>query len=318
MSFTLLTCRYPRPPENPIGSPRAFPGTVPACLRQARHALRGTNPPEEFTDHIMTRMDELRSWSLPTGQKCSSGLLTSHDAFQDANELYSRVFGYDAKGYGLNVNLLSSLVRNGGSAVGICNEESSLIGFAYGFTGFDGGTPYHYSQATVIDPRYQGLGCGRILKNCQRELTLHQGVRAMRWTFDPMLARNAHFNLNSLGARGIDFIENYYGRENTDRVLVEWKFGPDSERAKPVPVLPVGLQNEEFGVLIPDGEAFWIPVPTRLQADGDRSGSQARTRGRLASSLKCIFDAGFTLVSCLPAGPLTSAYLASRDPSEGT
>lgn len=267
----------------------------------------------------MTRMNELRSWSLPTGQKCFSGLLTSHDAFQEANDLYSRVFGYEAKGYGLNVNLLSALVRNGGSAVGICNEESSLIGFAYGFTGFDGGMPYHYSQATVIDPRYQGQGCGRILKNCQRDLTLRQGVRAMRWTFDPMLARNAHFNLNSLGARGIDFIENYYGRENTDRILVEWKFGPGSEHSEPkqMPVPPEGLQNEEFGALIPDGEAYWIPVPAGLPADGDPYGSQARTRGRLASSLKDIFDAGFTLVSCLPAGQLTSAYLASRDRPEG-
>jgi predicted GNAT superfamily acetyltransferase len=43
----------------------------------------------------------------------------------------------------------------------------------------------------------------------------------MRWTFDPYAVRNAHFNLTVLGATGIRFLPDYYGKD-TDRVLVSW------------------------------------------------------------------------------------------------
>lgn len=264
-------------------------------------------------------MDELQSFSLPTGQRCFSELLTTHEAFREANDLYSRVFGYGATGYGLNTNLLTALVRNGGSAVGIRDAESSLIGFAYGFTGFDGARPYHYSQATVIENQYQGQGIGRILKNCQREFTLRQGVQAMRWTFDPMLARNAHFNFNSLGARGIEFTRDYYGRANTDRILVEWILGsaPDRFERERRLTPPPSLEPADFGALVPDGDDYWIPVPADPAAGGVLHRCQARTSERLASTLTHVFEAGFTLVSCQRADQTTSAYLATMDPTEG-
>lgn len=267
----------------------------------------------------MIEMDEVQSFLLPSGQQCFCGLLTTHEAFQEANELYSKVFDYGEKAYRLNTNLLTALVRNGGSAIGIRDTESRLIGFAYGFTGFNGGTPYHYSQATVIDKHYQGQGLGRVLKNCQREFTLRNGIQAMRWTFDPLLARNGHFNFNSLGARGIEFTRDYYGRENTDRILVEWNLGtgtdPFEHKRKILP--PAGLDDVGIGTLVPAEEDYWIPVPAHPSAGTAQNQDKNPASELLASTLTHVFEAGFTLVSCQRVGQTSSAYLATTDRTEG-
>lgn len=263
----------------------------------------------------MSDVRELQAWPLPQGRQCWSGSLTTYEDFVEANDLYGKVFGYGASGHSLNTNLLSALVRNGGSAVGIRNEDSVLIGFAYGFTGYDGKTPYHYSQATVIDEDHQGQGIGRILKSCQRDLARAQGVQSMRWTFDPLLARNAHFNFNSLGANGIGFARNYYGRPHTDRIIVDWPLDAradphESDRGR---FPPPGLEQADFGTPIPHGENYWIPIPAGLSAGPDHRPDHTRTSAHLREGLEYVFDIGYTLVGCQRMGPTASAYLASPD-----
>jgi predicted GNAT superfamily acetyltransferase len=74
----------------------------------------------------------------------------------------------------------------------------------------------------------RNLGVGRALKEHQRAELARRGIRAMMWTFDPLQAKNAHLNLNVLGARVISFEPNMYGRTEsplhnglqTDRLLV--------------------------------------------------------------------------------------------------
>lgn len=261
----------------------------------------------------MSDVRELQLWELPAGQRCWSGSLTTHADFVEANELYGRVFGYGSSGHSLNTNLLSALVRNGGSAVGIRDEDSRLIGFAYGFTGFDGITPYHYSQATVIDAENQGQGIGRILKSCQRDLAHAQGINLMRWTFDPLLARNAHFNFNSLGATGIGFARDYYDRPDTDRIIVQWtldaRSDPHLHERGTLP--PAGLEEADFGTPIPDGRNYWIPLPAGLAAGPDHRPDHTRTSAHLRAGLEYVFDAGYLLVGCQRLGPTASAYLAA-------
>ncbi|WP_410793605.1 hypothetical protein [Kribbella sp. C-35] len=147
--------------------------------------------------------------------------LTTASRFAEASALYRNVFGYLDPAYGLNPRLLGALASNGGSVVGILDESDRLVAFAYGFCGTDRRGFYHYSQSAVVAADQQGHGLGRMLKHAQREVALSYGMSRMRWTYDPAQIRNAHFNLDVLGARGRWFAPDMYG-PGTDRVVIEW------------------------------------------------------------------------------------------------
>ena len=102
-------------------------------------------------------------------------------------------------------------MSNGGSVVGVLDEDDRLVAFAYGFCGTDRRGFYHYSQSAVVAADQQGHGLGRLLKHTQREVALSHGMTRMRWTYDPFQIRNAHFNLDVLGARGRWFTPDMYG-----------------------------------------------------------------------------------------------------------
>ena len=118
----------------------------------------------------------------------------------------------------------------GGIAAGAFSGEE-LAGFVYGLTGFHDGKPIHWSHMLAVRPEFEGLGIGRRLKELQRDLLLERGIELMRWTFDPLVARNAHLNFNRLGAVAIEYVPNMYGTDTgsilhsglgTDRFVVEW------------------------------------------------------------------------------------------------
>ncbi len=241
-----------------------------------------------------------------------SGTLSEYSEFIEASQLYNRVFRYGDKGLALNSNLLSALVHNGGSAVGVRSAEGRLIGFAYGFPGTDGTTSFHYSQAAVVDPTHQGQGIGRMLKEQQRQVALSWGAKLMRWTFDPMLSRNGHFNFNSLGGVGVRFHEDYYGRERTDRLLVEWALDeqadPYAEYRQMRP--PSDFDQNAWGTAIEAGALRWIPIDAGLVAGEDETEAISWGRANLRSTLRDLYADGFVVVSCQRADARTSAYLA--------
>jgi len=233
--------------------------------------------------------------------------LTAYSEFRDAAALYTRVFEYTDRDYSLNPNLLSALARNGGSAVGAFTPEAELIGFAYGFAGRDAhGEDFHYSQAAAVDPAHQGRGVGHALKFAQRDVARRWGQQSMRWTFDPLIARNAHFNLSSLGAVGIAFEPDYYGRSDTDRLVVAWDLG---ETADPYRVArearPPVLRRADWGMSIPTDTARWIALPAAVSPE-ERSSVRTAVGQALAQSL----HDGLVLVAAVRVDEETAAYLA--------
>jgi predicted GNAT superfamily acetyltransferase len=70
------------------------------------------------------------------------------------------------------------------------------------------------------------------LKWGQREKSLELGVKFIKWTFQPVLARNAFFNLEKLGAVIPHYEPNFYGTDypeggktlglDSDRLFAEW------------------------------------------------------------------------------------------------
>lgn len=223
-----------------------------------------------------------------------------------AASLYSRVFAYAPGHLSVNPLLLHALMRNGGSVVGVF-AGTELVGFAYGFAARDRNRhEFHYSQAAVVAPEYQGRGVGRMLKRHQAKIAQEWGFERMRWAFDPMLTRNGHFNLDSLGGRGIEFCRDYYARPNSDRVIVEWDFR--GERHPPV-AGPPEFAPQQWGSSVPAEVGTWIVVP-RHAAELDAQ-TLAQVRARLRESLDAVMARGHALVSCLTSTAETAAYLAA-------
>src|SRR5215204_3455398 len=88
-----------------------------------------------------------------------------------------------------------------------------------------------YSHMMAVAKDYQNRGVGARLKWAQRARVVAEGRRFIRWTWDPVQARNAHFNLNRLGVVVRSYAVNYYG---TDYSTVTGRFGEplglDSDR----------------------------------------------------------------------------------------
>lgn len=152
--------------------------------------------------------------------------LESVDEVFAAVGVFAQVWGGDDGG--MPPNLLRALAFSGNYAVGLWEGER-MIGASAAFFAEPGARSMH-SHVTGILPGSQRSGLGRQLKQHQREWALARGVGHITWTFDPLVARNAHFNLTVLGARAVRFLPNHYGPmdddinrgDETDRLLVSW------------------------------------------------------------------------------------------------
>jgi predicted GNAT superfamily acetyltransferase len=121
--------------------------------------------------------------------------------------------------------------HTGGQVLGAFDGDS-LVGFTKAYLALHDHTttPYFHSHMAAVLPAHRDRGIGRQLKLAQREDALRRGIRLIEWTFDPLETKNAHFNLNRLGAISRRHIPNFYGITTsplhrgmpTDRLLVEW------------------------------------------------------------------------------------------------
>jgi predicted GNAT superfamily acetyltransferase len=125
--------------------------------------------------------------------------------------------------------------QSGGQVLGAF-DGPTMVGFTMAIVGVRDKTPYLHSHMTGVLPEYRDRKIGRALKLFQREEALSRDIRLIEWTFDPLETRNAHFNLNRLGAFVRTYIPNFYGVTTsplhrnlpTDRLLAEWHL--DSKR----------------------------------------------------------------------------------------
>ena len=105
---------------------------------------------------------------------------------------------------------MRALAHSGNYVVGLY-EGDRMVGASVAFFGPPAGAPMH-SHITGVLPDLQGHGLGRVLKQHQREWALARDVGHITWTFDPLVARNAHFNLRVLGARVTEYLSTTTGR----------------------------------------------------------------------------------------------------------
>jgi predicted GNAT superfamily acetyltransferase len=140
----------------------------------------------------------------------------------------------------LDVVPLSQIVASsaaGGVLIGAF-DDATLVGFAYGFVGYEHGHSTHHSHMLAVLPAYRNLNVGYRLKLAQRKFVIEQGIEAMTWTFDPLQSLNAYFNFNRLGVVSDRYLVNFYGEDaasflhgnGTDRLWVTWLLNCDRVR----------------------------------------------------------------------------------------
>ena len=121
-------------------------------------------------------------------------------------------------------------IHEAGGFVNIAFKGSEAIGFALGFLGERNGKKYLHSHQLGVKRKYWGRGIGFKLKLAQRKWAISKGISLIKWTFDPLLARNAHLNFSKLGVINNEYHVNLYGvmRDKlnygmeSDRFYVEW------------------------------------------------------------------------------------------------
>jgi chorismate synthase len=154
----------------------------------------------------------------------------------------------------------------GGVTAGAFAPDGTLLGFVFGVTGLKDGKLVHWSDMLAVRPDVQGSHLGQKLKEYQRDECRKLGIATIYWTFDPLVARNAHLNLNRMGARVDEYVEAMYGEGTnsplqgdmpTDRFIITWAVDP--AQVEP----PLGA--------IPDG------TPLAVTADG-AEGDLANTK----------------------------------------
>jgi predicted GNAT superfamily acetyltransferase len=172
---------------------------------------------------------------------------------------------------------LIAAVTAGGVLLGAFESEK-MVGFAYGFVGFENGRMTHHSHMLAVKPEYRNYKLGERLKRAQREFVLRQGISLMSWTFDPLQSLNAYFNFNKLGVVSDTYFVDFYGddapsflhRNSTDRLWVTWNLndhrsetGVDLEKVKRLVRLVSGEVPVTFG-LDRNERQLAIEIPTSI------------------------------------------------------
>lgn len=110
-------------------------------------------------------------------------------------------------------NELQALVHAGSPvhlATDLRRAGQPVVGFALAFLGWSPFLHVHSHQVGVVDGQRR-RGIGYALKLAQRVTCLAHGLTDMRWTFDPLVRRNAYVNLEVVGARAASFHPDFYG-----------------------------------------------------------------------------------------------------------
>jgi len=191
--------------------------------------------------------------------------LNSASDFQQCVALQRATWGSD---YGdvVPASLLRVSRKVGGVVIGAFSG-ADMVGFVYGLSGVQEGRLIHWSHMLGVLPRWRNRGLGTRLKRAQREELRALGVEEIQWTFDPLVARNAHLNLCRLGVRVLEYVTEMYGPTGsslhsfgTDRMVVGWNLTGDRS-AEDLPSGPGGEEEEGIAWALPAASDDDTPPP---------------------------------------------------------
>jgi predicted GNAT superfamily acetyltransferase len=201
--------------------------------------------------------------------------LVTMDALRECERLQLAVWGYADREVVPAAQMRAAL--HAGALVAGAFVGRDQVGFLYGFPALPHergltGMGMH-SHMLAVRPEARGLGAGRALKWYQRQWCRDRGMRWVTWTFDPLQTKNAHLNLEHLGAVVHEYQVDFYGILGgqlsgtlpTDRFVALWWL--DHERverrflrdraARLVAPLPEGAEVPPARVPTPRAERAW-------------------------------------------------------------
>ncbi|MEV1022592.1 GNAT family N-acetyltransferase [Streptomyces sp. NPDC050264] len=241
-----------------------------------------SHPPAGVVDSAVAAAD--------TAARTAEVSVRQLDALPDlvaVQRLYEKIWRPDGKTPPVTTELLRALSK-AGSYVGGAFDGDELVGACVGFFS----PPAHealHSHIAGVAARMRGRSVGYALKVHQRAWSLQRGVASVSWTFDPLVRRNAYFNLGKLAASPLEYLANFYGPMNdeingsddTDRLLVGWLLdAPEvtaacsgepapALRAADLPGAVVGLGVSPDGRPVrgsTDGPTVLVAVPEDIEA----------------------------------------------------
>ena len=212
-----------------------------------------------------------------------------------ANDVLQRVWGSDTPLAPLE--LLVAISHTGGYVAGAFHGDE-MVGASLGLLAVHRGRPALHSHVTGLLPVARGSGLGRAIKLHQRAWAIEHGLGCITWTFDPLVRRNAWFNLAVLGAHAEAYLPSFYGSmtdsinagDESDRLYVSWDLADD------VPTTPRDAGSS------PDPIAL-VPTPEDV-VDLRRRDPVAVATWRMTtrSALVGALEAGHTIVGFTRGG----------------
>lgn len=176
--------------------------------------------------------------------------LHAMEEFDTVSRLYAGIWGTDAASPPVSAEVMRALSHAGNYVAG-AYEEGRLVGASVAFYADPVGTALH----SHITGSARGRGIGLALKLHQRQWALARGLGRITWTYDPLIRRNAHFNLVKLGARPEEYLPSFYGAmddainggDESDRVLTVWDLTAPTEpkAVEPPAGAARGLRNHD-------------------------------------------------------------------------
>jgi len=236
--------------------------------------------------------------------------------FDACVQLQREVFGLPDLEISPRRHLIVSREAGGWTLAAWANGE--IVGFVHQVVGVRNDEIIGYSHMMAVAAEYQNRGVGARLKWAQRERALAEGRDTIKWTWEPLRARNAHFNLNRLGVVVRSYAVNFYGTDySTDPSLdPELRPGLDSDRlfavwelkSPRVRALAAGRENE----LPPPVSTIEIPADWAALVKNDVA--TARTElARVRDEFLEAFDAGL-ICRGFERDPERPRYLLFREP----
>ncbi|MEU0877360.1 GNAT family N-acetyltransferase [Lentzea sp. NPDC005914] len=175
--------------------------------------------------------------------------LTEHKELLAAQRLYESIWRSSTPP--VTAELMRALIKSGNYVAGAFDGED-LIGACAGFCSPPAESTLH-SHIAGVAQGMRGRNIGQALKLDQREWALARGIRAITWTFDPLVRRNAHFNLAKLGADATEYLPDLYGHMGddingggeSDRLLVTWNLAAAQSRVvRATGVVALGISED--------------------------------------------------------------------------
>ena len=243
-------------------------------------------------------------------------ILDRIEEHSEVRALIERVWRTGERNPPVTADMLSAMRTAGGYVAGAFDQDG-LAAACLGFFGPPEQRNLHSHIAGAL-PRTRGSGVGFALKLHQRAWALQHGAETITWTFDPLIRRNAYFNLGKLAAGIADYLPDLYGSMDdainrddiTDRLLARWRLTDaavtEACEGRPRTIEAATLHRTSFGLRADDDErpvrgevrtgTVLIAVPADIEAMRERDAAKAAAwRLAIRDSLGSLLAEGGTV-----------------------